>query len=249
MAKPNYTDRLLKVADQDIPIRIYLEVRNSVRISLGKDYVIMRFPKSQASDLEKHVTKAIVWLNEVHTKKPNALNKYSIKKYDSELTITVLGRHHHPVIVIPEERTNGIAQFENGPAITVKIPLKITPHSKKIMIRTLLSRLIAKVYKPYVVDRVAYWNVMKFGNKTIKGVSLKYNATNWGSCSSKGRINISTKSLLLSQEAFDYLIVHELSHMVEMNHSPRFWKVVADAMPDYKAQEAWISKHGSKLDF
>jgi len=58
--------------------------------------------------------------------------------------------------------------------------------------------------------------------------------TRWGSCSSKGNLNFSWRLMLADEEAIDYVVVHELAHLREMNHSPRFWAVVEAAMPDYR---------------
>jgi hypothetical protein len=48
-------------------------------------------------------------------------------------------------------------------------------------------------------------------------------------------------------DVFDYIIVHELSHLIEMNHSPSFWKTVGHVMPNYKEKEFWLNENGHKL--
>jgi predicted metal-dependent hydrolase len=78
---------------------------------------------------------------------------------------------------------------------------------------------------------------------------LKNNQSNWGSCSSKRNINLSSRLLFAPEKVLDYVIVHELSHLKEMNHSKKFWDIVASVMPDYKKMETWLSKNGDKLKF
>lgn len=68
----------------------------------------------------------------------------------------------------------------------------------------------------------------------IGAVSIRNQKTRWGSCSSRGRINFSYKIALLPPHLADYIIVHELCHLGEMNHSPRFWTLVAQALPEYR---------------
>lgn len=69
---------------------------------------------------------------------------------------------------------------------------------------------------------------------TFARVSIKDMSSRWGSCSSKNNLNFHYKIVFLPLELADYIIVHELCHLVEMNHSHRFWALVRKALPDYR---------------
>ena len=115
-------------------------------------------------------------------------------------------------------------------------------------IRTLLSRIVGADYLPAITRRVLALNEQHF-RRPIKGVKLKYNHSNWGSCSNSGNINLSTRLLFAPQEVVDYVIIHELAHLIELNHSHRFWDEVARAMPEYEKHEAWLKEFGAGCDF
>ena len=73
---------------------------------------------------------------------------------------------------------------------------------------------------------------LKYGRLTISGAKTRF-----GSCSSKGNISFSFRLMRYPEEAIDYVVVHELAHLLEMNHSPRFYAVVARVLPDYKQRQ------------
>lgn len=82
---------------------------------------------------------------------------------------------------------------------------------------------------------------------TYGRITIRNQKTRWGSCSAKGNLNYNCLLMLTPPEIQDYVVVHELCHRLEMNHSPRFWNHVANILPDYKERRAWLKKYGSGI--
>ena len=78
-------------------------------------------------------------------------------------------------------------------------------------------------------------------------VTVRKQRTRWGSCSSKGNLNFNCLLMLVPQEVLDYVVVHELCHRKELNHSARFWAQVERILPDYRIHRKWLKDHGSAL--
>jgi predicted metal-dependent hydrolase len=114
-----------------------------------------------------------------------------------------------------------------------------------------LKSVLQKFYRHqaelFVPDRVAIWSY-KMGVKPNQ-VKLKNQTTRWGSCSSKGTINLNWRLIAAPVFVIDYLIVHELAHLKHMNHSQSFWDLVELTIADFRQSEAWLKAHGSTLDF
>ncbi len=74
-------------------------------------------------------------------------------------------------------------------------------------------------------------------------------ATRWGSCSARGTISLVWRLIMAPSDIIDYVIVHELAHTKEKNHSRAFWRLVEDFVPDYKERRHWLRKNGFQLNF
>ncbi len=104
------------------------------------------------------------------------------------------------------------------------------------------------LHLPAVRARLEALNVQHF-KRPVSRVSLTNNLSNWGSCSVDGHIKISVRLLLAPEHCIDYVIIHELAHLVEHNHSRRFWALVEKVMPDYKQADKWLDTHGHLCHF
>ena len=89
-------------------------------------------------------------------------------------------------------------------------------------------------------NRVLFFS--KKYNFEFNNLRIKNQKTRWGSCSGKGNINLNYKIIFLPKDLQDYIIVHELCHLKEMNHSKRFWSLVEEIIPDYKETRGHLRK-------
>lgn len=80
-----------------------------------------------------------------------------------------------------------------------------------------------------------------------KSITVRDYKSRWGSCSAKGDISFNWRVILAPQQIVDYVVVHELSHMIEHNHSPKYWKLVNKLLPNYQESKEWLKVNGSRL--
>ncbi len=92
-----------------------------------------------------------------------------------------------------------------------------------------------------VHQKLAQWN--EYYKLPLRKVFIKNQKTRWGSCSSRGNLNFSYRIVYLPEELQDYLIVHELCHLKQFNHSKAFWDLVGETIPDYKIRRSELKKH------
>lgn len=95
---------------------------------------------------------------------------------------------------------------------------------------------------PKRVEHFAPLVGVSYGNITIRS-----QRTRWGSCSSRGNLNFNCLLMLVPEKVRDYVVVHELCHRKEMNHSPRFWAEVEKILPDYRESRRWLKENGQAL--
>lgn len=93
--------------------------------------------------------------------------------------------------------------------------------------------------------RVAYY-AEKLGVSYGK-ITLRQQKTRWGSCAANGNLNFNWLLILAPPEVLDYVVVHELCHRREMNHSQAFWKEVEKILPDYRERQKWLKDNGWRL--
>jgi predicted metal-dependent hydrolase len=78
-------------------------------------------------------------------------------------------------------------------------------------------------------------------------VRVKKQKKRWGSCSSRGNLNFNWKLIMAPMEIIDYLVVHEMAHLIYPNHSRDYWELVETIIPDYKERQEWLRINGNRL--
>jgi predicted metal-dependent hydrolase len=82
---------------------------------------------------------------------------------------------------------------------------------------------------------------------SYSGLTIRGQKTRWASCSSKGTMSFNWRLLLAPPEILDYVVEHEVCHLEVMDHSPRFWRLLASRVPEWRSRSAWLKRYGSTL--
>ncbi|MDR0920026.1 MAG: M48 family metallopeptidase [Oscillospiraceae bacterium] len=208
--------------------------RKTLALYVLGDKVEVRAPlKYPKSDIEKFVSSKEEWILKRLNKNAENIEKRKnfILDYGSE--ITYRGRDY-PIISKEGNRVG----FDNA----FYIPPNLTSEQIKTAC-VQIYRMLAK--------RDLTVKVLEYGKQMgVSATSVKINGatTRWGSCSSKKSINFCWRLIMAPDEVIDYVVVHELSHIKEMNHSPAFWAIVGGVFPDYKQRQKKLKDLQKRLN-
>lgn len=228
------------------PVKISLESRKSSRVTIRSGEVFIQLPsflneKQKATNIQKLLgwaQKKLVQLD-VTPKKSDSF-------YQIGGEITVLDELF--TVKIERNTTNITLSKLNKREKVVHIKVAANALHHKPIIQKALSRIFSMFAIRQIEERMHQLN-NQFFKKPLGKISLRYNHTRWGSCSSNTNISISSRLLLAPSVVRDYVFIHELAHLQEMNHSHRFWALVENAMPDYLQSEKWLDSQGLNCDF
>lgn len=252
MSRPKKVHELrdsLELGDYKIPVRIITESRRyNSRASVTTQALIIRVPKTLTqSQRKEEITKMLRWARETLDEKPEAFANFRkvplsgayhfvVRKESYHLSVVPHGLKHHKIVESGEGTLEIRVNLDDGRLENGKLLPK------------LLAKYFGGIHLPRVTERVHELNDLHF-QKPINAVRLSDTYSRWGSCSSKGNINLATRLVLAPDEVLDAVIIHELAHLVEANHSSRFWAQVERALPNYKEYDVWLNAHGKTLLF
>ena len=137
-----------------------------------------------------------------------------------------------------------INRFVNSHRVWIEKALKAQPAPAPAFTPAELESLTnrAKQEFPVRVARYAAMLGVSYGRITVR-----HQKTRWGSCSGKKNLNFNCLLMLAPEAVRDYVVIHELCHLKEMNHSARFWALVQSIMPEYKQHRQWLRTNGKAL--
>ncbi|MCP4547424.1 MAG: M48 family metallopeptidase [bacterium] len=133
-----------------------------------------------------------------------------------------------------------------GPgSIMLRLPAGLPAQRKRELAASSLDSWYRRLARQLIEARILHWQGV-VGRKP-KAVTIRDTRTRWGSCSSTGTLSFCWRILLARPEVLDYVVVHELCHLVQPNHSREFWNLLASIIPDYQEERTWLRDHGQEL--
>lgn len=221
-----------------IPL-MYSYHRNARRLLMRLDYVdnhptlkITVPPNCTVDDVTRFLSKAHEWLeNKI---KQKDIEHQSRLVFQNGAIIPLLGKNVS--VYIKKKGTFNSIHLYNDRLIIPEQLFQVC-HIKEFLKAELLRYLEHKT-KQYVhaID------------ETMPMVAVKELKSRYGSCTSGRRLSFASKLVFAPQEVVDYVCVHEVAHLKEMNHSKRFWNIVEKLMSNYKDQEKWLKLYGHRLN-
>jgi len=148
-------------------------------------------------------------------------------------TVPVLGRDH---VIRHDPAVRGAGRRADGEIVVGGQPEHTARRVRDLLIAEARRRLTER----------AHALAAQLGTK-VKGITVRDTRSRWGSCSAAGRLNFSWRLILTPESVFDYVVAHEVAHLCEMNHSPRFWTQVARLTAEAGPARAWLRRHGAEL--
>jgi predicted metal-dependent hydrolase len=223
--------QVLNINGIEYPLHIFIEHRSSVRCSITKKSINIRVPILFDEALQVSETKKMMhWAeNKIRNRKDIGIKK---KKFYHLQEIQVFGKtfqlHLHK---------NDKKQY--GQLLQNQIHLFVSDPDQFDELEKLLYQTISPFFYQWLQEYVYLVNKNTL-NKKINSISVKNVTSKWGSCSNKGELIFSIRLALKPLWIINYVIIHELCHLEELNHSKRFWQLVSKHFPDYKKAHLFL---------
>lgn len=220
-----------------------IEIKYSKRKSVGikitpEGQVVVHAPfRADIKTLEKIVASKASWIEKA-LKNLEELEVLSVKRIvEKNDFIPIMGIYYPFEVQIGNRNT---CTFEND-------TFQITTDNKEtdtmvLSIESYLKDFAEQVMREMVVKHAELINV------TPHKLIVKTQKKRWGTCSSKGEIRLNWKCIMLPKDLIEYIVIHELCHLNQMNHSSRFWSEVEKILPDYKVRRAHLKRYIISLD-
>lgn len=209
--------------------------RNVLLQALPEGKVRVYAPKNaRLKEMDALVLSRWDWIKEMH--RSLALEDKK-RAFDPENGVLIEGKK---TSIVVERSVKKGCRTENG-VLYVSIPSN-DPAMIKEEIQKYLSKLALQRIRE-ALDKFAPTVGCEYGRVTIREQK-----TRWGSCSSKKNLNFNWKLILAPKEALEYVVIHELCHLIHFNHSERFWKEVESRMSEYDLWRKWLRAHGKELN-
>lgn len=210
---------------------IYIDIYGNVEL---------RVPRETS---EEQVSQLLVgkwrWIIEKRKEMKEKSAGYKEKVYDHGEEFLYLGSLYPIIIYEGIEIKKDYVTFENE-----SLNIYVKTHEED-RIKKALKRFYQQQCKMLVDKRIQKYQ--KYFKVKPRGIKISSNKKTWGTCDSKRQLTFNWKLAMAPVESIDYVVVHEMCHMVHLNHERSFWRLLGKLLPDYKERQNWLSTSSWKM--
>ncbi|WP_019223113.1 M48 family metallopeptidase [Bartonella rattaustraliani] len=233
------TEQSFMISNRVVPLRVR-ENKYARRLILrieasGQGICVTKPPEVNLCAVQDFVEKHRSWI-EAHLARVQNFCESSYLKDGA--TIPILGVKH----TIRHKAGRGITEImteseDQEPHIIVYGQLEYLPRRVADLLKKQAAAIITPLVE-YYADKV---------ERKVKLICYKDTKSRWGSCSIRGRLSFSWRLIMAPKEIVEYVVAHEVAHLIEMNHGPRFWALCEKLYPNSQTHRAWLKKNGRML--
>ncbi|NMM65057.1 M48 family metallopeptidase [Clostridium sp. P21] len=227
---------------QSFTYKVFRKIRKTIGIKItNKGEVIVTSPFGISEEtIDRIVKKKTHWiLNKLNMIKNQNLEEKTILNNGTK--ILYLGVNLKLELVCGKESNYEFLISHGMFKVYLDYNIRLDQHKIKKIIANIYKREAERI----LVERTKFYSEI-ISEYPLK-IRIKNQKTLWGSCSSKKNINYNYKIIMAPIEVVDYVVVHELCHLIHMNHSPKYWSAVQKILPDYRVRRQWLKDNGFKL--
>ncbi|MGB4191481.1 MAG: SprT family zinc-dependent metalloprotease [Rickettsiales bacterium] len=223
-----YNNQIIKLDDLEVKVKVCnRSTRTKIRITSIVELILPK--RASFKQAYEFLLSKELWIR-------NSTRKLNLPENKKDKIISILGKEYF--IVLNDPSINEPIKFTEDKLI---ISSAIAKDKINIIITFYLKKLIRDEIESYASIKAAELGV-KFNR-----ISIRDTISRWGSCSSNGNLSFSWKLALSPRNVMEYVVAHELCHLIEMNHSKRFWNLVESIFPNFLAARSWLKIYGKTL--
>lgn len=215
------------------PYTLIRSQRKTLTVQIKNAEITVRAPKTLSQNrIEQFIAEKQAWILSKQTEQTDKVAEQPCLSDNSQLLY--LGR---PYTVILSPNTKRLQLTENQ----LLLPANNQQTQK------LVENWLKQQAQNHIVQRCQHWADIMQVEGLITEIRFRKTRSQWGRCSHDGRLQFNYLLMMAPTAVIDYVVIHELSHLHYMNHSPAFWRRVQQFCPDFQQQRLWLRQNGHKL--
>lgn len=224
------TTRVLQLADQALTYQLKRSARRSIGLKISNDGLTVTLPlRAPVAEADRLVRQKLNW---ILTKLSERAERPAPMGLACGSPVLWLGE---AVILRSGSPRSRLADAE--------LHLAADNHPEQLAAK--LAHFYQRLARTHFGTRVQHWSAQM--GLVPRRLALSSARGRWGSCSSAGAVRLNWRLMQAPPDVIDYVVIHELAHLAELNHSRRFWAIVETHCHDWKTHRGWLKRHGDQL--